>query len=89
MVFFVDDTDYPMIYLFTVSADGQTLPGVWSSDAHIQFEPTDGHWFVSAYVRNIEDNRTPNYSSTHPSASILIAGTTTPRTFGMRAGIKF
>ena len=67
----------------------QTLPGVWSSDAHIQFEPADGHWFVSAYVRNIEDNRTPNYSSTHPTASILIAGTTTPRTFGMRAGIKF
>ncbi len=30
VVFFVDDTDYPMIYLFTISADGQTLPGVWS-----------------------------------------------------------
>ncbi len=30
VVFFVEDSDYPMIYLFTVSADGQTLVGVWS-----------------------------------------------------------
>ena len=30
MVFYVDDTDYPMIYLFTILADGQTLLGVWS-----------------------------------------------------------
>jgi len=30
VVFFVDDTDYPMIYFFTVSADGQTVSGVWS-----------------------------------------------------------
>jgi iron complex outermembrane receptor protein len=67
----------------------QTLGGVWSSSAHIQFGPADDRWFISAYVRNIEDNRTPNYSSTHPSANILIAGTTTPRTFGVRAGIKF
>ncbi len=30
VVFFVEDTDYPMIYLFTIHADGQTLVGVWS-----------------------------------------------------------
>lgn len=67
----------------------QTENGVWSSSAHIQFGPADERWFISAYVRNIEDQRTPNYSSTHPTANILIAGTTTPRTFGVRAGFKF
>jgi hypothetical protein len=31
----------------------------------------------------------PIYSSTHPTAGFFINGTTSPRTFGVRAGIKF
>lgn len=30
VVFYVEDSDYPMIYLLTILADGQTLVGVWS-----------------------------------------------------------
>ena len=30
VIFFVEDTDYPMIYFFTIIADGQTVTGVWS-----------------------------------------------------------
>lgn len=30
VVFFVEDSDYPMVYFFVVSADGQTISAVWS-----------------------------------------------------------
>jgi len=30
VVFYVEDADYPVIYFFVISADGQTLTGVWS-----------------------------------------------------------
>ena len=67
----------------------QTIPGNWTSNAQISFGAADERWSISAYVRNIEDDRIPIYSSTHPSASFLIAGATAPRTYGVRAGFKF
>ena len=30
VVFWVEDTDYPVVYYFTVLADGYTLTGIWS-----------------------------------------------------------
>ena len=67
----------------------QTLPSNWTTNAQVAFGPSDDHWLIAAYVRNIEDDRIPIYSSTHPSANLLIAGTTPPRTFGLRASVRF
>ncbi|HVR89697.1 MAG TPA: TonB-dependent receptor [Novosphingobium sp.] len=67
----------------------QQLDGNWTTNAQIQFGPADNSWSIAGYVRNIENNRTPIYSSTHPTAGFFINGTTAPRTYGVRAGIKF
>ena len=61
----------------------------WTSNAQIQFGPGDERWSISAYVRNIENNRYFTFSSTHPSAAFLTAFQTAPRTYGVRAGVKF
>ena len=67
----------------------QVQPGVWRTNAQVSFGRADDRWSISGFVRNIENHRVPIYSSTHPSASFLIAGTTAPRTYGIRAGYKF
>lgn len=62
---------------------------VWRTNAQLTFGPADKHWSIAGFVRNIENNRTPVYTSTHPTASFLVAGTTAPRTYGATAGFKF
>ena len=67
----------------------QHLPDVWLTDAQIAFGPANDRWSVAVFIRNIEDHRTPIYSSIHPLANILIDGTTPPRTFGGRVSVRF
>ena len=67
----------------------QLLPTVWQTSAQISLEPTTKAWSVTAYVRNIEDNRTVVFSSTTPLANALVAGTSPPRTFGVRGEFSF
>ena len=67
----------------------QTLPGNWTTNAMLRFGPADDRWAISAYVHNIEGHRIPIYSSTHPVANLLIAGTTAPRSYGVQATVKF
>ena len=61
----------------------------WTSNAQIQFGPEDERWSLAAFVRNIEDERYFTFSSTHPTAAFLTAFQTAPRTYGVRAGLKF
>ena len=61
----------------------------WTSNAQIQFGPEDERWSLAAFVRNIQNNRYFTFSSTHPSAAFLTAFQTAPRTYGVRAGVKF
>ncbi|HEY5712794.1 MAG TPA: TonB-dependent receptor [Allosphingosinicella sp.] len=67
----------------------QHLGSVWRSNAQIQFGRADDTWSLAFYVRNIENNRTPQFMSLHPTASILIAGTTPPLLYGVRASFAF
>ncbi len=67
----------------------QKVEPAWRSNAQISFGPADERWSVSGYVRNIEGDRVPAYLSTHPLANIVIAGTTAPRTYGVRAAVRF
>jgi iron complex outermembrane receptor protein len=67
----------------------QVLPHDWTTNVQLRFGPSNEHWAISGYVRNIENNRIPIYSSTHPTALILVAGTTAPRTYGVQGSVKF
>ncbi len=84
------DTQYKTKrYIGFAYLDTQYMPSVWLSNAQISFGDSADRWTLSAYVRNIENNRTQVFSSLHPIASALLAGTTAPRTYGARASFKF
>jgi len=61
----------------------------WQSNAQISFSSFRDKWLIAAFVRNIENERIPVFSAVHPTANILINGTTAPRTYGLRATVKF
>lgn len=67
----------------------QLLPSVWRTNAQVSFGPATNAWQISAFVRNIEDNRVVAFSSTTPLANALVAGTSLPRTYGVRAAVRF
>ena len=91
-------------YRFVISADTQykssrnvgfaylpqqRIGSNWTSNAQIQFGPNDERWSITAFVRNIENERYLTFASTHPTAAFLTAGQTPPQTYGVRAGVKF
>lgn len=67
----------------------QLISPYWMSNAQLTFSPRDEHWSIALFVRNIEDNRIQIFNSTHPTAGFLIAGTTAPRTYGIRTSVRF
>ena len=67
----------------------QLVGSTWTTNTQVQFGPASERWSIAAYIRNIEGDRIPIYSSLHPTANFLIAGTTAPRTFGARVTGKF
>lgn len=69
--------------------DAQLAPSFWRSDAQISFGPQDDRWSLAAFVRNIENNRSIAYSYTHPLANFVVNGSSAPRTYGLRANLRF
>ena len=67
----------------------QRIGSDWISNAQVQFGPEDEQWSISAFVRNIENERTLTFASTHPTAQFLTAGQTPPRTYGVSAKFDF
>ena len=84
------DTQYKTSrYLGFAYTAQQLLPSVWQTNAQVSFGPVGDRWSISGFVRNLEDNRTPTYSSITPIANTLAVGTTAPRTFGGRVSFRF
>ena len=67
----------------------QTVNATWTTNAQLALQPDGERWSLAVFVRNIENDRIPVYSSIHPTANILAVGTTAPRTFGGRLSYKF
>ena len=65
----------------------QIQPSSWTSNAQISFGPADGAWKLAAFVRNIENDRL--IAVPFALFGNLTYYTTPPRTYGMRASIKF
>ena len=63
-------------------------PGVWMSNAQVQFGPTNDRWSITGFVRNIENKRNPIYGIVG-SSGFLIQATTPPRTYGVRVSAKY
>ena len=84
------DTQYKTTrYLGFAYTAQQLLPTVWQTNAQISFGPQGDRWSIAGFVRNLENNRTPTYSSVTPIANTLAVGTTAPRTYGGRVSFRF
>ncbi|AIT81989.1 TonB-dependent receptor [Novosphingobium pentaromativorans] len=68
---------------------GMKQDSTWQSNAQLQFEPVDSSWFIAAYVRNIEDDRYKVNAVNSASSSLISVTTNAPRTYGVRAGVRF
>jgi iron complex outermembrane receptor protein len=67
----------------------EVIPGTWTTDAMLEFEPKDEGWSVMAYVRNIGNNQTPEFSTFGPLSYLSVATISPPRTYGLRLSMKF
>jgi iron complex outermembrane receptor protein len=61
----------------------------WTTNANLAFGPASEKWSVTAYVRNIEDDRIPQsgFALVTGLAGMQVVGA--PRTFGIRGNVKF
>jgi iron complex outermembrane receptor protein len=84
------DTQYKSKYDngFAYLSD-ETVNAHWTSNAMIEFEPKDEGWSVSAFIRNIEGHRTPEFSTFGPLSNLSVATTSPPRTYGVKVSMKF
>jgi iron complex outermembrane recepter protein len=67
----------------------QLVGSTWTSNAQINFGPDDDRWSIGAFVRNIENDRFANASQLYNAGSTATYVTAAPRTYGLRAGMKF
>ena len=69
----------------------QNQDGYSTSDASITLAQADDRYFVTAYVNNIENNDIVGNSFPNPfgGAGLVVGSLRPPRTYGIRAGVKF
>jgi iron complex outermembrane receptor protein len=69
----------------------QRQESYWMSNAQVTFSPTDERWWIGAFVANIEDAVVKTNAFPHPLAGAALVTTPPrpPRTYGVRAGIRF
>ncbi len=84
------DTQYKTSrYIAFAYLDTQLAPPVWRSNAQVSFMPDDEKWSIAAFVRNIENERAPFFSTNTPITDFLVVSSSAPRTYGVRASVKF
>lgn len=82
------DTQYKSKRYMGFEYQPQQLQGSsWTTNAHISFGPTNENWSLSAFVRNIENDRLLLAPFVFGGVSEVY--TTAPRTYGIRASAKF
>ena len=70
--------------------DATRQAGYHKTDFNLTLRPQDGDWYVGAFVRNIEDEAVLVSGATAPGLPLTYWGMVgDPRTYGVRAGVKF
>jgi iron complex outermembrane receptor protein len=67
----------------------QLVGPTWTTNAQLTFGPKNDRWSISGFVRNIENRRITLNEGIVPTTTIVTAGTSAPRTYGVRASVKF
>ena len=91
-------------YQIVLSADAQYQSGhyigsdyipteyvdhVWTENAQISVGTKDGKYLVSAFIRNIGNNRSPTYGSPAPASNLIVNFPAPPRLYGVRLSTRF
>jgi len=61
----------------------------WMSDASITYSGPGDRYFVSAFINNIENNTILGNTFPPPLSRFVVGSVRPPRTYGVRAGVKF
>jgi len=84
------DTQYKSSrYIFFQYQPGQFVGDTWLTNGQIGLSPANDGWTISAFVRNIENNRIPVFAPPHPTINLLPVQTSAPRTYGVRVTASF
>lgn len=69
----------------------QYQKGYFMSDLQLEYTSPGDKFSLAAFVNNVEDTNAVGFSQAHPrvGASLLIENLRMPRTYGVRAGVKF
>ncbi|WP_310533730.1 TonB-dependent receptor [Novosphingobium sp.] len=84
------DTQYRSSRYTNFTLTAQDLQGpTWTSNAQVSLIGDDGRWTISAFVRNIENNRYQTFATQTPGSNLYVSLNAQPRTFGARLSTKF
>ena len=61
----------------------------WITNASVSIGAKDGKYVVSAFVRNIENNRFQVFGTPVPASNLVVSLNAAPRTYGVRLSTKF
>ena len=64
-------------------------PSVWQTNAQLTLTPDYGRWALSVYAVNLENNRYLVHAVVDTAANLLTSTNANPRTYGIRASVKF
>lgn len=78
-------------YTGTELLDTQYQKGFFMSDVQLEYAAPSGKFTIAGFVNNLENTNAVGFSQAHPrvGASLLIDNLRMPRTYGVRAGVKF
>ena len=61
----------------------------WVSNAQASLIVDEGRWSVTAFVRNIENNRYQTFATGVPASNLYVSINAQPRTYGLKVGTRF
>ena len=61
----------------------------WVSNAQATLMVDEGKWSISAFVRNIENNRYQTFATQVPGSNLYVSLNAQPRTYGLRVSTRF
>jgi iron complex outermembrane recepter protein len=84
------DTQYRSSRFTNFTLTAQDLQGpTWISNAQVTLVADEGRWSITAFVRNIENNRYQTFATQVPASNLYVSINAQPRTFGVRVSTKF
>lgn len=84
------DTQYRSSRYTNFTLTPQDLQGpTWISNAQATLSVDDGRWSVTAFVRNIENNRYQTFDTQVPGSNLYVSLNAQPRTYGLRVATQF